>query len=134
MELMLSAHGDCCPPFQLLALCFWNLLALRVSLEATRNRIRQGFENPLMLFDHPEELRNFSCVCCPGVGLPPLLLLARWTLRTSLIFQELPCRGRNLGQVSVAACKFKKATRELIKFKSDSKLFIAWRKGYYHLC
>lgn len=84
MELMLSAHGDCCPPFQLLALCFWNLLALRVSLEATRNRIRQGFENPLMIFDHPEELRNFNCVCS-WVGLPLPLLLARWTFRTSLM-------------------------------------------------
>lgn len=37
--------------------------------------------------------------------------------------------GRNLGHVSKAACKLEEATRELAKFKSDSKFFIAWREG-----
>ena len=36
---------------------------------------------------------------------------------------------RNLGQVREATCKLEEATGELTKFKSYSKLFIAWRKG-----
>lgn len=37
--------------------------------------------------------------------------------------------GRNLGQVSEATCKLEETTRELVKFKSYSKFFTAWRKG-----
>lgn len=37
--------------------------------------------------------------------------------------------GRNLGQVREATCKFEEATRDLTKFKSHSKLFMAWGMG-----